>query len=59
MLTTSTIIRGGEEIVYTVLIGGDGDTWWKAVGNELGGLSNVIDNRVRAKMQYNLSERRK
>ena len=27
---------------------GDSDNWWKAVGNELGIISNGIDNRVRA-----------
>ena len=27
---------------------GYSDTWCKAVGNELGGLDNGIDNRVRA-----------
>ena len=29
-------------------VGVNSDTWWKAVGNEPGGLANVIDNRVRA-----------
>ena len=29
-------------------MGGDGDTWWKAVGNELGRLANGIDKLVRA-----------
>ena len=27
---------------------GYSDTWCKAIGNELGGLDNGIDNRVRA-----------
>ena len=27
---------------------GDSNTWWKSVGNELGRLSNGIDNQVRA-----------
>ena len=29
-------------------MGGDSNTWWKAVGNELGILDNVIDNKVLA-----------
>ena len=29
-------------------MGGDSDTLWKAVGNELGRLANGIDNRLRA-----------
>ena len=29
-------------------MGGDSETWWKAVRNELGRLSNGIDNQVRA-----------
>ena len=27
----------------------DSDTWWKSVGNELGRLTNVINNQQRAK----------
>ena len=29
-------------------MGGDIDTWWKDFGNELGRISNGIDNQVRA-----------
>ena len=29
-------------------MGGGSDTWWKAVGNEIGRLANGVDNRVRA-----------
>ena len=29
-------------------MGGDSDTWWKSVVNELGRLANGIDKRVRA-----------
>ena len=29
-------------------MGGDSTTWWKAVGNELGRLSNEIENQIRA-----------
>ena len=34
--------------VETILLVGDSDTWWKAIGNELWRLANGIDNRVRA-----------
>ena len=34
--------------IDNLLMGGDSDTWWKAIGNELGRLANGIDNRVRA-----------
>ena len=37
-----------KETIDTLLMGGDSDTWWKAIGNELGRLANGIDNRVRA-----------
>ena len=40
--------QGKKETIDTLLMGGDSDTWWKAVGNELGRLANGIDNRVRA-----------
>ena len=40
--------QGIKEAIDTVLMGGDSDTWWKAVGNELGRLANGIDNHIRA-----------
>ena len=36
-----------EETIDTLLLGKNGDTWWKADGNELGRLANGIENRVR------------
>ena len=30
-------------------MGGDSNSWWKAVGNELARISNRIDNQVRGK----------
>ena len=38
--------QGGKETIDTLLLVKDSDTWWKAVVNELGRLSNGIDNRV-------------
>ena len=40
--------QGEKETIDTLLMGGDRNTWWEAVGNELGRLANGIDNRVRA-----------
>ena len=40
--------QGKKETTNTLLMGGDSDTWWKAVGNELERLANGIENRVRA-----------
>ena len=40
--------QGGKETIDALLMGKDSDTWWKAVGNEIGILANGIDNRVRA-----------
>ena len=40
--------QGKKETIETLFIGGNSDTWWEAVGNELGRLANGIDNRVRA-----------
>ena len=37
-----------KETIDNLLLGKDSGTCWKAVGNELGILSNGIDNRVRA-----------
>ena len=40
--------HGGKETIGTLSLGKDSDTWWKAVGNELGRLSNGIYNQVQA-----------
>ena len=39
-------------------MGKNGDTWWKAVGNELGRLDNGIDNQVQAtnKLEFIIKE---
>ena len=37
-------------------MGGDGDTWWKAVGNKLRRLANGIDIWVRPTKKINLPE---
>ena len=39
--------KGKKETIETLLMGGDGDTWWKAVGNKLRRLANGIDIWVR------------
>ena len=38
---------------------GDSNTWWKAVVNELGRITNGLDNWVRVTKKFNLSERNK
>ena len=48
MLYTYAIRKENEETIDTLLLVKDSDTWWKAVGNELGRLANGIDNRFRA-----------
>ena len=40
--------KGKRETIDTLLLGKESDTWWRAVGNELGRISNGIDKRVRA-----------
>ena len=45
MLSTYKI-NSGKETIDTLLLGKDSDSWWKAVGNELGRIDNGIDNQV-------------
>ena len=40
--------KWGGGTIDTLSMGGDSDTWWKTVGNELGRLANDIDNWVKA-----------
>ena len=40
--------QGKKENIDTLLMGGDSDTWWKSVLNELGRLANGIENQIRA-----------
>ena len=47
MIFTSTISKVKRKL-YTLLIGGASNTWWKSVGNELGRLANGIDNQITA-----------
>ena len=38
--------QGKKETIDTLLMGSDSDTWWNAVGNELGRLAKGIDNQL-------------
>ena len=44
----TSIILSVRRKQYTLLAGSNSDTWWKAVGNELGRLATVIDTQIRS-----------
>ena len=50
-------MQGKKETLDRLLVGINSDTWWKALGNETGRLSNWIGNQARAKNTINFIQK--